>query len=119
MNIDDGLLQAAKAHALSSGRNVSDIVRDLLAREVGWCADKAPAALDDAGARPVLLAYSEGKISRRQAMRTLDLAPERHGEFVEAMNRLSVTWPKADPGQIEREADIVVRAIREAAGDAD
>jgi hypothetical protein len=52
-------------------------------------------------------------------MQTLDLAPERHAEFVEAMNRLSVPWPKADRGQIEREADIVARAIRESAGDAD
>ncbi len=28
MNIDDGLLVAAKAHALSVGRNMSEIVRD-------------------------------------------------------------------------------------------
>ena len=36
MNIDDSLLQAVKAHALNTGRSVSDIVRDLLVREVGW-----------------------------------------------------------------------------------
>src|SRR3954466_16149179 len=103
MNIDDGLLLAAKAHALSSGRNVSDIVRDLLAREVGWSANETPAPLDDARARPVLLGYSQRRISRRQAMEALNLTPERHAEFVEAMNRLSVPWPKADPEQIERE----------------
>jgi hypothetical protein len=115
MNIDDGLLRAAKAHALSNGRNLSDIVRELLAREIGWSANEASTPLDDAKARPVLSAYSEGRISRRQAMESLDLTPERHVEFVEAMNRLSVPWPKADPEQIEREADIVVQAIQESA----
>ena len=115
MNIDDGLLRAAKAHALSSGRNVSDIVRELLAREVGWSANEVPAPLDDARARPVLLAYSERTISRRRAMEALDLTPERHADFVEAMNRLSIPWPNADPEQIEREADIVIQAIQEAA----
>jgi hypothetical protein len=117
MNIDDGLLRAAKAHALSSGRNVSDIVRDLLAREVGWSANEAPAPLDDAGARPVLLAYSQRTISRRQAMEALDLTPERHVAFVEAMNGLSILWPEVDPEQIEHEADIVVQAIQESADD--
>ncbi len=119
MNIDDGLLRAAKAHALSSGRNVSDIVRALLAREVGWSANEAPTPFDDARARPVLLGYSEQKISRRQAMDALDLTPERQAEFVEAMNRLSIPWPKADPEQIDREADIVVQAIQTSADDED
>lgn len=114
MNIDEGLLRVAKAHALSTGRNVSDIVRDLLAREVGWSAAETPAPLDDAKARPVLVAYSEQRISRRQAMDALGLAPERQEDFVEAMNRLSVPWPKVDPEQIEREAEIVVQAIHEA-----
>jgi hypothetical protein len=114
MNIPDGLLRAAKAHALSTGRNVSDIVRDLLAHEVGWSAREPSTSLDDAMARPVLLAYSEGSISRRQAMQALDLEPERQADFVEAMNRLLIPWPKADPSQIEQEADIVVKAIQEA-----
>ncbi len=114
MTIDDGLLRAAKAHALNTGRNVSDIVRDLLAREVGWSANEASAVLDDARARPVLLAYSAGSLSRRQAMQALDLEPERQADFVEAMNRFSIAWPKADPEQIEQEAEIVAGAIREA-----
>jgi hypothetical protein len=117
MNIDDGLLRAAKAHALNSGRNVSDIVRELLAREIGWSANEASTPLDDARARPALLAYSERRISRRQAMESLDLTPERQGEFVEAMNRLSVPWPKADRDQIEREAEILVQAIQESGDD--
>lgn len=114
MNIDDGLLLAAKAHALNTGQNVSDIVRNLLAREVGWSANPPPAPLDDARLRPVLAAYSGRKVSRRQAMDALGLAPERQADFVDAMNRLSVPWPNADPDQIEREAEIVVQAIREA-----
>ena len=119
MNIDDGLLLAAKAHASSHGRNVSDIVRELLAREVGWPAPCVPDAIDDSTARPVLSAYSEGRMSRSQAMESLALTPDRGVEFVEAMNRLSLAWPQADRRQIEREADIVVEAIRRSADDAD
>jgi plasmid stability protein len=111
MNIDDGLLRAAKAHALNAGRSVSEIVRDLLAREVGWATADAPAPLEGEQARSVLLAYAEGRMSRRQAMDALGLAPERYSNFVEAMNTMSVPWPKLDPEQIEREADILVQAM--------
>src|SRR5664279_6311024 len=68
MNIDDSLLQAAKLYAVTTGRTVSDIVRDLLAREVGWSGSGPLAPLDDVRAAPVLEAYSTGRISRRQAM---------------------------------------------------
>jgi negative regulator of replication initiation len=117
MNIDDSLLQAAKAHALSTGRSVSDIVRDLLAREVGWSAEQPLLPPDDAGTRPVLQAYAAGKLTRRQAMDRLGLPPDRYPDFASAMNRLSVPWPKPDPAQIEREADLVVQAIRDARGE--
>jgi plasmid stability protein len=113
MNIDDGLLRAAKAHALNAGRSVSEIVRDLLAREVGWATDEAPAPLEAEQVRSVLLAYSEGRTSRRQAMDALALAPERYPDFVEAMNTMAVPWPRPDPEQIEREADILVQAMSE------
>jgi len=113
MNIDDGLLRAAKAHALNAGRSVSEIVRDLLAREVGWATAEAPAPLDGEQARPVLLSYAEGRMSRRQAMDALGLAPERHPDFIEAMNTMSIPWPKPDSEQIEREAEILVQAMLE------
>ncbi len=116
MNIDDGLLHAAKAHALGVGRSVSDIVRDLLAREVGWVGSDQRAALDDAASRPVFAAYAQGRMTRRQAMQALNLAPEDTAEFVEAMNRLGVPWPEADRAQVEQEAEIVVAAIQDAAG---
>jgi hypothetical protein len=115
MNIDDSLLQAAKLHAVTTGRTVSDIVRDLLAREVGWSGSGPLAPLDDVRAAPVLEAYSAGRISRRQAMQALDLDPERQPEVVEAMNRLGIPWPEIDRGQIDQEAEIVVQAILEAA----
>ena len=117
MNIDDSLLQAAKAHALSSGRTVSDIVRDLLSREVGWSPNEAAPPLDEVRAHPLLVAYSERRLSRRQVMQALDLTPERQAEFVEAMNIRSIPWPKSDPEEIEREAEIVVQAIQDSTKD--
>lgn len=114
MNIDDSLLQAAKAHALSTGRSVSDIVRDLLAHEVGWSSAQPPPSPDDFEAWPVLQAYSAGKLTRRQAMDRLGLPPDRYPDFAGAMNRLSIPWPKPDPAQIEREAALVVQAIQDA-----
>jgi hypothetical protein len=115
MNIEDGLLLAAKSYAVATGRSMSDIVRDLLAREVGWSADRKPAPLDPDRARPLLEAYSEGRISRRQVMDALGLPPERHADFVDAMNRLAVPWPQPNREQIETEAEVVVRAIQGAA----
>jgi len=113
MNIDDGLLEAAKTHALSTGRSVSDIVRDLLAREVGWSARQPSLSPDDAEARPVLQACSSGKLTRRQAMDRLGLPPDRYPDFASTMNRLAIPWPKPDPAQIEREAELVVQAIQD------
>ena len=118
MNIDDGLLHAAKARALATGRTVSDIVRDLLAREVGWSAPTEAVPFADAKALPVLMAYSERRISRRRAMEAIGLEPDRYPDFVDAMERLAVPWPKVDRAQVEREAGIVARAI-EAARDED
>lgn len=115
MNIEDGLLLAAKRHALQTGRTVSDIVRDVLAREVGWVGGQDERALDSASALPVLRAYSNGRTSRREAMEALGLPPERRADFVEAMNRLDVEWPTPDPEQIDQEAELVVEAIRGAA----
>jgi plasmid stability protein len=118
MNIDDGLLQAAKLRALQTKRTVSDIVRDLLAKEVGWSGETRSAPIDDGKAFPVLHAYSEGRIPRRRAMESLGLEPDQYSAFVDAMTRLSVPWPAVDREQVEREADIVVQAI-EAAHDED
>ena len=115
MNVDDGLLLAAKRYSLRTGRTVSDIVREVLAREVGWTGDRNGQAIDDATALPVLRAYSEGRASRREAMETLGLPPERRADFVAAMNRLGIAWPRPDPEQIDQEAEIVVEAIRGAA----
>lgn len=113
MNIDDALLLAAKRHALVAGCTMSDLVRDLLAREVGWSAMKAEPPVDAKAAAPILQAYSCGRLSRRQAMGRLGLSPDRYPEFVEAMNRSSVAWPTLDPEQIEGEAALVAAAIEE------
>lgn len=53
-------------------------------------------------------------VFRRATMDRLGLTPDRQPEFVDAMNRLSVSWPSPDPEQIEREAELVVEAIRNA-----
>ena len=118
MNIDDGLLQAAKLRALQTRRTVSDIVRELLAREVGWSGATEAAPIDDEKASPVLRAYSEGRIPRRRAMESLGLEPDQYVASVAAMTRLCVPWPAVDREQVEREAEIVVQAI-EAACDED
>ena len=97
-----------------AGRIVSGILRDLLAHEVGWTAAEPAAPFDDAKALPVLRAYSDRRMSRRQAMDALGLTPDRYPDFVDAMNRLSVPWPKVDPEQIDREAETVVQAIQTA-----
>lgn len=117
MNIDPGLLHAAKRHALANEITMSDLVRDLLAREVGWTSARPDPQLDHGAALPVLQEYSVGRLTRRQAMDALGLAPERQPEFVAAMNRHSVPWPSPDPVQIELEAELVADAIREAEGE--
>ena len=114
MNIDDGLLHAAKARALQTGRSVSEIVRDLLSRELGWSGAKAETPVDDETALPVLMTYAEGRISRRRAMEAIGLQPDQYSALVVTMERLSLPWPKVDRAQVEREADIVARAIAEA-----
>ncbi len=118
MNIDDSLLLAAKKHALETGRTVSEIVRDLVAREVGWNGQVEPAPLDDEQVWPVLTNYSNGRTSRRRAMDEIGLSAEKYSEFVDLMRRHCVPWPKIDREQVEREAEIVVAAIKEA-GDED
>lgn len=65
MEIDDGLLHAATTHAFRTGRTVSDIVRELIAREVGW---PGPEVVPPVGAdaRRALAAYSHGRRSSRR-----------------------------------------------------
>ncbi|MDP4021340.1 hypothetical protein Q8W71_01785 [Methylobacterium sp. NEAU 140] len=117
MNIDDSLLLAAKRHALGAGITMSDLVRDLLAREVGWSPVPDTPVVAEASAVPILRAYSEGRLTRRQAMQALHLAPDRQVDFVAAMNRFAIPWPQPDPGQIDREAALVAAAIAEAVGE--
>ena len=116
MNIDDSLLRAAKAYAVKHDRNVSEIIRDLLAREVGWRAlpPKEVADIGDERSKSVLLSYSAGNIDRREAMARLGLGPEDYSLFADFMWKLSVPWPQADRGQIDREAEIVADAIARA-----
>jgi hypothetical protein len=112
MNIDDGLLLAAKKRALESGRTVSDIVRDLLAREVGWTEPRETAPPGDDQIRDVLFRYSDGRLSRHAAMNQINLEPHQYADFVELMRRLSVPWPQIDRNRIDQEAEIVAQAIR-------
>jgi hypothetical protein len=46
-------------------------------------------------------------------MNLVGLAPGQYPEFVGTMNRSSIPWPETNPEQIEREARVVVQAIRE------
>lgn len=115
LEMDDALLDAADAYARRTGRAVDDIIRELVAREIGW-PDQAPTLPDDDAVRRVLTAYSEGRIARRRAMEEIGLPPDRYLDFVGIMNRLSVPWPSIGRAQIEREAKIVAQAIADARG---
>ena len=112
MNMDPAFLLAATRHALQNGTNLSDLVRTTLAREIGWSPAPDEVSLDDGQAMAVLLRYSEGGISRREAMQDLGLRAEHTPAFVEAMNRMSIAWPVPDPDRIASEAQLVVDAIR-------
>ena len=114
MNIDDGLLQAAKLRALQTRRTVSDIVRELLAREVGWSGATEAAPIDDEKASPVLRAYSEGRIPRRRAMESLGLEPDQYVASVAAMSPLLEHQPLAPLGSSSTSFSQAERAIEEA-----
>ncbi len=113
MNIDARLLLAAKRHAVDVGVTMSDLVRNLLAREVGWSPGGEAAPIDEAAAAPILESYSGGEVTRRQAMEALGLSPDRQPEFVVLMNRLKIPWPSPDPKQVDEEAELVASAIQE------
>lgn len=113
LEMDDALLDAADAYARRTGRSVDDIIRHLVAREVGW-PDQEPAPPDDDTVRRVLTAYSERRVTRRRAMDEIGLRSDQYSDFVDLMSRLSVPWPSISRAQIEREAEIVAQAIAEA-----
>lgn len=115
LEMDDALLDAADAYARRTGRAVDDIIRELVAREVGW-PGRAPASPDDDAVRSVLTAYSEGRIPRRRAMEEIGLPPDRYPDFVDLMDRLAIRWPSISRAQIEREAEVVAQAIADAHG---
>ena len=114
VHIDDSLLLAAKKHAHETGRTVDEVVRDLMAREVGWSGPEGAASLEDERVLSVLRTYSEGRTTRRRAMDEIGLAPDQYSDFVDLMQRLRVPWPQVDRKQIERQAEIVAEAIEEA-----
>lgn len=115
MNMDEGLHSAAKIYAARQGKPIAEIVRDLLAREIGWNGEDSDRIdIDERTAAAVLRDYSAGRISRRDAMERCGLRIEMYPEFVELMERLAVKWPEPDPERISREAEIVSDAIEEA-----
>lgn len=65
LNIDEGLLRAAKVHAAQHGTSISKIVRDHLAEVTGL-------KQIDASNDP-LVVFARGSIGRREAMRMLDV----------------------------------------------
>ena len=111
MNIDEALLQAAKAHALERGRTVSDVIRESLATEVGWTPDASRVLADDVAIKNALHGFSEGRLTRRQAMASIGLTPDRYVDFVGMMADAKTPWPPVDRASVEAEGEVVARAI--------
>jgi hypothetical protein len=110
MNVDDGLLRAAKVHAARRGTTVSAMVRRLLEEELGMTS-AAPSRLGTGEADGVLARFATGGMTLAEAMRSAGLTPEGYGEFADRMAALGLAWPKGDLEAVERGAAAVAAAV--------
>ena len=119
MNLDEALHNAAKVHAARTGRSIAEILRELLAKEIGWTGGTADGIEVDAGVVASALAqYSSGGISRREAMSRCGLSIDKYSDFVDLMQAMDVKWPVPDPRRIEQQALVVSEAIDAASSEA-
>jgi hypothetical protein len=105
MNMDENLLQAAKLHALQHGTTVSDMIRELLARELSG--KKGATSTDDRKLplytpHQILTAYSRGRLGVDEAAARLGLQGYR--ELAIAMADAELPLPGTDRSTIDTQA---------------
>jgi hypothetical protein len=110
LNLDDRLMQAAKARALQERTSVSEIVRRLLSSYVG-VAVVQPATVDATKITEVLVRYSKGEIRRGEAMRAVGLDIADLDQFNALMVEFGIGWPEQDAARVAEQAEIVAGIV--------
>src|SRR5580692_12130881 len=106
LNLDDRLMQAAKARALQERTSVSEIVRRLLSSYVGVAVEQ-PATVDATKITEVLVRYSKSEIRRGEAMRAVGLDIADLDQFNALMVEFGIGWPEQDAARVAEQAEIV------------
>lgn len=110
LNLDDRLMQAAKARALQERTSVSEIVRRLLSGYVGLAVEQPPMA-DPTKISEVLDRYSRGEIRRSEAMHAVGLDIADLDPFNALMIEFGIGWPEQDTARVAEQAEIVAGII--------
>ncbi|EWY42390.1 hypothetical protein N825_00115 [Skermanella stibiiresistens SB22] len=98
-NLPDDLVAPAKSYAATYGTPMTAIVRKHL---------EAPTSDGSrAGADAPLLAYSRGRLSRREAIRLLGLRD--HAELLVALGDADLPMPLSTPHEIENQASLFAK----------
>lgn len=108
--IDEDLRRAAKVYAAERGVTLSDLIRDMLARKIGW-RQAMSEDVDEASARRVMEAYSVGLIERSDALRRLGRDPSEVLWFRDRLNASGLPWPVQDREEAEKQADGLLEAM--------
>jgi hypothetical protein len=110
LNLDDRLMQAAKARALQERTSVSEIVRRLLSSYVGVAVEQ-PATVDATKITEVLVRYSKSEIRRGEAMRAVGLDIADLDQFNALMVEFGIGWPEQDAARVAEQAEIVAGIV--------
>ncbi|MCQ8781998.1 DUF6364 family protein [Mangrovibrevibacter kandeliae] len=98
LNLPDELIARARAYAASHGTTMTAIIRSHL--EALTSGGKSTPSEDP------LLAYSEGRLSRNDAIRLLDLRD--HAELLVALGEADLPMPRPSVEEIEAQALLFV-----------
>ena len=99
LNLPDALVQKTKIYAANHGTTMTSIIRSHL-----------EAVTSDGSSAPEndpLLAYSEGRISRRETIRLLELRD--YAELLVGLGEADLPMPRPAPHEIENQATLFER----------
>jgi plasmid stability protein len=103
LNLPDKLVSRAKAYAAEHGTTMTAIIRSHLE------------AVTSSGENPIvhdpLLAYSQGQLSRSEAIRMLGLRD--YAELLVALGDADLPMPSAPPHEIENQATTFTKLWRQ------